>query len=204
MPCFDPWPWQPQHPGAAIWLRESEERGRGGHKGATENNKKWGGAHPTLCSPSKCSWSGLNRTSSLDPVTRHWRADGTSISSCGGLLKWLTSGYRLKYDIINAWVRLLPSLALEPGYFNKRVANSWSLVSTGWGPPTAGHCISLLFRTGTDGSLYILSSHIFCTIYCLTVSAGIFIAFTFLKHLYSKSWSFFFIIIIFYQPMVNS
>lgn len=22
MPCFDPWPWQPQHPGGAIWLRE--------------------------------------------------------------------------------------------------------------------------------------------------------------------------------------
>lgn len=53
------------------------------------------------------------------PITRHWRADGTSISSCGGLLKWLTSGYHLKYNIINAWVQLFPSLALEPVYFRK-------------------------------------------------------------------------------------
>lgn len=54
----------------------------------------------------------------------------------------------------------------------KRDLNGWLLVLAGQGPPTAGHCISLLRLTGTDGSLYILSSHIFCTNYCLTVSAG--------------------------------
>lgn len=77
--------------------------------------------------------------------------------------------------------------------FWKKDVNGWLLVLTGWDPPTAGHCISLLLLVGTDGSLYILSSHIFCTIYCLTVSAGSFIVFTFLKHLYSKSWRFFFL-----------
>lgn len=86
--------------------------------------------------------------------------------------------------------------------FWKKDVNGWLLVLTGWDPPTAGHCISLLLLVGTDGSLYILSSHIFCTIYCLTVSAGIFIVFTFLKHLYSKSWRFFFFI--FDHPIVNS
>lgn len=53
------------------------------------------------------------------PITRHWRADGTSTSSCGGLLKWLTTGYHLKYSIINAWVQLFPSLALEPVHFRE-------------------------------------------------------------------------------------
>lgn len=60
--------------------------------------------------------------------------------------------------------------------------NGWLLVLTGQGPPTAGHCISLLALIGTDGSLYILSSHIFCTITVL-LSVLDFIVSTFLKHL---------------------
>lgn len=55
------------------------------------------------------------------PITRQWRADGTSTSSCGGLLKWLTTGYHLKYSIINAWVQLFPSLALEPVHCGKSI-----------------------------------------------------------------------------------
>lgn len=26
MPCFDPWPREPQHPGGAIWLREGKAK----------------------------------------------------------------------------------------------------------------------------------------------------------------------------------
>lgn len=209
MPCFDPWPWQPQHPGGAIWLREGKEGVWGVGVGGLETIKVRC-ASLIVLSIKVLVGSGLNRTSSLDPVTRHRRADGTSISSCGWLLKWLTSGYHLKYDIINAWVGATsltcPWTCLfqqEHRVFGKkRDLNGWLLVWTGRGPPTAGHCISLLPLVGTDGSLNILSSHIFCTIYCLTVSAGIFIVFTFLKHLYSESWRFLFFI--FYHPMVNS
>lgn len=61
--------------------------------------------------------------------------------------------------------------------------NGWLLALTGQGPPTAGHCIFLLALIGTDGSLYILSSHIFCTITVL-LSALAFIVSTFWKHIF--------------------
>lgn len=66
------------------------------------------------------------------PITRHWRADGTSTSSCGGLLKWLTTGYHLKYSIINAWVQLFPSLALEPVHFRKEHRAFWRIWMAGY------------------------------------------------------------------------
>lgn len=70
------------------------------------------------------------------PITRHWRADGTSTSSCGGLLKWLTTGYHLKYSIINAWVQLFPSLALEPVHFRKSTelfeGSEWPVTGFNW------------------------------------------------------------------------
>ena len=70
--------------------------------------------------------------------------------------------------------------------------NGWLLALTGQGPPTAGHCIFLPALIGTDGSLYILSSHMFCTITVL-LSALAFIVSMFWKHLYQpKSYRCFF------------
>lgn len=45
------------------------------------------------------------------------RADGTSRSSCGRLLKWLTSLYHLKCAIINAWGSAIFLLPLNLSYF---------------------------------------------------------------------------------------
>lgn len=111
------------------------------------------------------------------PITRHWRADGTSISSCGGLLKWLTSGYHLKYNIINAWVQLFPSLALEPVYFRKSTeffqGSEWLVTGFNWSRST--HCWSLHFPPSSNWYrwlfIYLKLSYLLYY-YCLTVSAG--------------------------------
>ncbi|TNN86643.1 hypothetical protein EYF80_003111 [Liparis tanakae] len=58
MPCSDPCPGQPQHPGGAIWLREENPPGRDGKQ------YKWA-LCPSLCSPSKYWWYGLNSAPTL-------------------------------------------------------------------------------------------------------------------------------------------
>lgn len=180
MPCSDPCPWQPQHPGGAIWLREGENTREG-----WETIKM--GCVSLIVLSIKVLVVRPQQGSHPGPITRHWRADGTSTSSCGGLLKWLTTGYHLKYSIINAWVQLFPSLALEPVHFRKSRAFWRSWMAGYWlllvKIPTAGHCIFLLALIGTDGSLYLLSTHIFCTLIVL-LSVLACIASTFWKHLY--------------------
>lgn len=80
-------------------------------------NNKSRGTCCSLCSPSKSGGCRPGPGCCPGPVTRRWRADGTSTSSCGGLLKWLTRGYHPKHSIINAWALLFCSLALEPVHF---------------------------------------------------------------------------------------
>lgn len=66
-----------------------------------EGTKQWKwGPCGLLCALS------LHQRPRPEAGTRCSRADGTSRSSCGGLLKWLTSRYHLKYGIIYAWVPL--------------------------------------------------------------------------------------------------
>lgn len=122
------------------------------------------------------------------PITRRWRADGTSTSSCGGLLKWLTTGYHLKYSIINAWVQLFPSLALEPVHFRKSTElfeGSESLV-TGFNWSRSTHCWSLHFPPHSNWYrwLFISLQHSYILYsYCHIVSTGCIVS-TFLKHFY--------------------
>lgn len=160
MPCSDPSLWQPQHPGGAIWLREGENTREG-----RETIKM--GCVSLIVLSIKVLEVRPQQGSHAGPITRHWRADGTSTSSCGGLLKWLTTGYHLKYSIINAWVQLFPSLALEPVHFRESAElflkdlNGWSLALTG----QDSHCWSLHFSP----LLYLVqmalySSLIFCTL----------------------------------------
>lgn len=144
MPCSDSSLWQPQHPGGAIWLRgESSREGR--------QTIKVGCVSLIVLSIKVLEVRPL-QGSHPGPITRHWRADGTSTSSCGGLLKWLTTGYHLKYSIINAWVQLFPSLALEPVRFREwsflKDLSGWPLAFTGQDP----HCWSLHFSPGSNWS----------------------------------------------------
>jgi len=80
MPCSDPSLWQPQHPGGAIWLREGESSGEG-----WKTIKM--GCVSLIVLFIKVLEARLQQGSHPGPITRHWRADGTSTSSCGGLLK---------------------------------------------------------------------------------------------------------------------
>lgn len=54
VPCFNPCPVQPQHPGGAIWPEAKERTGEG--RGTIKPC-----VCPSLCSPSKCWKCGLHR-----------------------------------------------------------------------------------------------------------------------------------------------
>lgn len=171
MPCSDPCPWQPQHPGGAIWLREEENTREG-----WETIKM--GCVSLIVLSIKVLVVRPQQGSHPGPITRHWRADGTSTSSCGGLLKWLTTGYHLKYSIINAWVQLFPSLALEPVHFRKSTelfeGSEWLVTGFNWSRST--HCWSLHFSPSSNWYrwLFISLKHSYLLYsYHLIVGAGL-------------------------------